>query len=667
MNKFYFSKSQRINQALDKMGFQSFEDLLLHLPRKYESFMPTPEYSLKHKERVVFHGYISSDFVYSRFNKVQLTRFSFTTLNGNSFQVEAWNRQYLVHLKKDEIPFTLVAYYDYYKNKLTMLSLTKGIIEEDDYLRPIYTLPLALSNYEFMRLVERSFAKKSDEIKTLIPENLVQKYKMISKEEALKLLHRPKSNNDIHQGLRVLKYEECLLFSLKTLMIRKQNKQLIKNEHQFIDLAKVKQFINSLPFSLTKDQLTSLKEILNDMNEQSLMYRLLQGDVGTGKTLVALISMYANFLRNDQSAFMAPTDALARQHFKTLRNLFNKTNVRIALLVGATPKKEAYQIKLGLINHQIDIVVGTHALFSSDVTFSSLGLAIIDEQHRFGVNQRLLLASKGEHADLLLMSATPIPRTLALTLYGDLDVSTLSEFPFQKRNIETKIIKEFDKQLVLKIKEEISKEKRIFVVAPVIDENQNIVSVTELFEKYNKQFPNQVSLLHGQMNIDEKTLALGDFQSGKTPIIVSTSVIEVGIDIKEASTMIIYNPTSFGLASLHQLRGRIGRDGREGQCYLIYSGDDEDDLDKLNVLVKSDDGFFIAEEDLRRRGPGELSGYRQSGIASFEFVNLVDDFKMFMHARQDANNILENMDDKHNILIIKKAFEEISLAKFSNV
>ncbi|MDY0100595.1 MAG: helicase-related protein, partial [Bacilli bacterium] len=332
-----------------------------------------------------------------------------------------------------------------------------------------------------------------------------------------------------------------------------------------------------------------------------------------------------------------------------------------------TPKKEAYQIKLALINHQIDIVVGTHALFSSDVTFSSLGLAIIDEQHRFGVNQRLLLASKGEHADLLLMSATPIPRTLALTLYGDLDVSTLNEFPFQKRNIVTKIIKENDQLLFQTIKEEIAKDKRIFVVAPVIDEGLNIISVNELFEKFKLLFPQQVSLLHGQMNIDEKTLALSDFQSGRTSIIVSTSVIEVGLDIKEASTMIIYNPTSFGLASLHQLRGRIGRDGNLGYCYLIYSGDDEDDLDKLNVLVKSEDGFFIAEEDLRRRGPGELSGLRQSGIANFEFVNLVDDFKMFMYARKDAENIIENKDEKHNISIVKKALEEISLAKFSNV
>ncbi|NCA96107.1 MAG: DEAD/DEAH box helicase [Methanomicrobia archaeon] len=404
------------------------------------------------------------------------------------------------------------------------------------------------------------------------------------------------------------------------------------------------------------------------MDERSLMYRLLQGDVGTGKTLVAALGFYANYLRNDQGALMAPTDALARQHFKTFRELFKDTPMRIALLLGSTPKKERFQINMGLINHKIDLVIGTHALFSEDVNFSSLGLAVIDEQHRFGVNQRLLLASKGEHADLLLMSATPIPRTLALTLYGDLDVSTLSEFPFRQRNIVTKIVKMNDGLIDKTIKMALAQDKRIYIVAPVIDfSGRGLVSVEELFKHYEKAYPGQVSLLHGQMSIEDKTYALSDFVSGKTPIIVSTSVIEVGIDVKEASTMVIYAPTSFGLASLHQLRGRIGRDGQEATCLLVYDGDDEDEKDKLNVLVQSNDGFFIAEEDLRRRGPGELSGFRQSGIASFEFVNLIDDFKMFEAARNDAKDLLANEKAITNRAIINRAKKEISLAKFTNV
>ncbi len=663
-----FSKSPRINKTLYDMGLYTYEDIIFHLPRKYDNLEPTREYGLKDKERVVFVGKITRSPVNSRFSRAQVTRFSFTTKAGNTFAVEAWNRPYLTKMIDDASLYTLVANYDYYKNKFNMINLTKGEPPEGDYLRPVYSLPNAIANYQFARLVEKSFVNKEEPIISDIPKTLGEKYRLLDKEKALRLAHRPFSKKDIYEGLRVLKYEECLLFSLKTQIIRTQNKELIKNERQFIDRDKLKSFIRSLPYKLTDDQINSVGEIIKDMDQRSLMYRLLQGDVGTGKTLVAALAFYGNYLRNDQGALMAPTDALARQHFKTLRELFTDTPLRIALLLGATPKKERFQIIMGLINHKIDLVIGTHALFSEDVNFSSLGLAVIDEQHRFGVNQRLLLASKGEHADLLLMSATPIPRTLALTLYGDLDVSTLTQFPFAQRNIFTKVVSNSDALIHQTIKKAITKQRRIYVVAPVIDVSATgLVSVEELFKYYKQLYPGQVSLLHGQMSIDDKNYALSEFISGKTPIIVSTSVIEVGIDVKEASTMVIYAPTSFGLASLHQLRGRIGRDGKEATCLLVYDGEDEDEIDKLNVLVESNDGFFIAEEDLRRRGPGELSGIRQSGITNFEFVNLIDDFKMFEYARSDAKAILENERDFENRRIMTKAKKEIALAKFTNV
>lgn len=663
-----FSKSPRINKALYDMGLFTYEDIIFHLPRKYDNLEPTREYGLKDKERVVFLGKVTRPPVNSRFSRAQVTRFSFTTKAGNTFAVEAWNRPYLTKMLDSESVYTLVANFDYYKNKLNMINLTKGEPSVGDYLRPVYTLPQAITNYQFSRLVAKAFASKESIIESDLPKPLSEKYRLLDKEEALHLVHRPFSKKDIYEGLRVLKYEECLLFSLKTQIIRSQNKELIKNERQFIDRDKLKAFIRSLPYKLTQDQISSTAEIVKDMDQRSLMYRLLQGDVGTGKTLVAALAFYANYLRNDQGALMAPTDALARQHYRTLKELFKDTPIRIALLLGATPKKERFQINMGLINHKIDLVVGTHALFSEDVTFSSLGLAVIDEQHRFGVNQRLLLASKGEHADLLLMSATPIPRTLALTLYGDLDVSTLSQFPFNQRKITTKVVSNRDALIHQTIKRAIQNRQRVFIVAPVIDvSSTGLVSVEELYKYYEKLYPGQVSLLHGQMNIEDKNYALGEFITGQTPIIVSTSVIEVGIDVKEASTMIIYAPTSFGLASLHQLRGRIGRDGNEAICLLVYDGEDEDEIDKLNVLVESNDGFFIAEEDLRRRGPGELSGLRQSGITSFEFVNLIDDFKMFEYARNDAKAILEHEKEYSYRRIISRAKREIEQAKFTNV
>lgn len=663
-----FSKSPRINKALYDMGLFTYEDIIFHLPRKYDNLEPTREYGLKDKERVVFLGKVTRPPVNSRFSRAQVTRFSFTTKAGNTFAVEAWNRPYLTKMLDSESVYTLVANFDYYKNKLNMINLTKGEPPVGDYLRPVYTLPQAITNYQFSRLVAKAFASKESIIESDLPKPLSEKYRLLDKEEALHLVHRPFSKKDIYEGLRVLKYEECLLFSLKTQIIRSQNKELIKNERQFIDRDKLKAFIRSLPYKLTQDQISSTAEIVKDMDQRSLMYRLLQGDVGTGKTLVAALAFYANYLRNDQGALMAPTDALARQHYRTLKELFKGTPMRVALLLGATPKKERFQINMGLINHKIDLVVGTHALFSEDVTFSSLGLAVIDEQHRFGVNQRLLLASKGEHADLLLMSATPIPRTLALTLYGDLDVSTLSQFPFNQRKITTSVVSNRDALIHQTIKRAIQNRQRVFIVAPVIDvSSTGLVSVEELYKYYEKLYPGQVSLLHGQMNIEDKNYALGEFITGQTPIIVSTSVIEVGIDVKEASTMVIYAPTSFGLASLHQLRGRIGRDGNEAICLLVYDGEDEDEIDKLNVLVESNDGFYIAEEDLRRRGPGELSGLRQSGITSFEFVNLIDDFKMFEYARNDAKAILEHEKEYSYRRIISRAKREIEQAKFTNV
>ena len=364
---------------------------------------------------------------------------------------------------------------------------------------------------------------------------------------------------------------------------------------------------------------------------------------------------------------MAPTDALAKQHYKNLYKLFAPLGINVALLTGAKGKNRS-AIRNALINKQIDIVVGTHILFSKDINYLSLGLAIVDEQHKFGVNQRMLLASKGSHADMLLMSATPIPRTLALTLYGDLDVSTLVEFPNKVRDIETKIISEKDKELLQRINECLANNKRVFIVAPSIMETENdTISVETLFARYLLKYPGKVGLLHGKLEQDDKDFVLKEFENGKTPILISTTVIEVGIDVSEAELMIIYDPTHFGLASLHQLRGRIGRDGSHATCYLIYEDNDEEDLTKLNVLVESNDGFYIAEQDLKLRGPGELGGVRQSGIANFSYVNLVNDFRMFEAARNDAKFILENAREVEFARIIRRANKEIDNNNFTNI
>lgn len=665
-----FSKSPRINKALYNMGIYTYEDVILHLPRKYESLRPTHENNLKDKERVVFVGNIVGTATTRRFSKMAVTKFAFVTKNKNVFYVEAWNRPYLSKILQDNESFyTLIGNYDAKKNKVNLININKGEVNEGSFIKPIYSLTSSIDNFEYTRLVKKAFEElEPGSVRNEIPAYFNAKYRLLDKIDALKLAHQPNDEKDIYKGLRVLKYEECLLFSLKTQMIRSLNKELVKHERVQIDANKVKEFIESLPYSLTNSQKETVEEILEDLNKPNLMYRLLQGDVGTGKTLVAMIALYANHLRGDQGAFMAPTDALARQHYKNFAKLLAPLGIRVALLLGSTSIKDRSLIRKGLINNEIDIVVGTHALFSKDIDYLSLGLAIIDEQHKFGVNQRMLLTSKGEHADLLLMSATPIPRTLALTLYGDLDVSTLTDFPFKERKITTKIVPDKDKEIFTYIQKSLDENKRVFIVAPMIIENENTqISVEKLFAKYLLKFPGKVALLHGKLDQDDKKFALQDFVSGESPILISTSVIEVGIDVPNADLMIIYDPTHFGLASLHQLRGRIGRDGKEATCLLVTNSTDEEEIDKLTVLTKSNDGFYIAEEDLKRRGPGELGGVRQSGIANFTFVNLVDDFRMFEAAREDAKFILKNKEQVGFRHIIVKAEKEIKDSNFTNV
>lgn len=623
------------------MGIFSFKDALYHLPRKYEDTRLTQENNLKDKQRVVLKGKILGTISTRKYKNITLSKFSFVSNLNNVFYVEAWNRPYLNKTIKENEDYILIGSYDENKNKINLTNISKYVYSSS-YLKSIYSLPYQMENFEFKRIIDKAFKEVSPLlINDIVPLYLRKKYKLISKYDALKLVHNPNNYDDIKKGLRTLKYEECLIFSLKNLIIRKQNKLAINNSKTKIDFMLVKDFIDSLPYKLTGDQIKSIKEILLDMNDKTLMYRLLQGDVGSGKTLVSFVCFYANYVRKEQGALMAPTDALAKQHYKAALKIFKNTNMKIALLVGSSPIKDRVAIRNGLINHQIDLVIGTHVLFSKDINYSSLGLVIIDEQHKFGVNQRNTLLNKGEHADLLNMSATPIPRSLALTLYGDMDISSINELPIKNKDITTKIILDNQNEIDTYINKALENNNRIFIVAPMIYDNENdINSVEKLYSRYLLKYPGKVALLHGNLSQDEKDFALNDFYKGKCPILVTTSVIEVGIDVPNASLMIIYNPHNFGLASLHQLRGRIGRDETKATCLLI--DDEKEDDDKLEILTKTNDGFIIAEQDLKNRGPGELSGFKQSGIPNFTFINLVNDFKMFSIARDDASTLLNN-------------------------
>ena len=647
------TKSPRLNYLLGEMGIFNHYDVINHLPRRYDDFTYTVEKDLKDKQRVVLLGKVISVPKGVTARGIHIVTFDFMSVNRRYYKVVFFNQPYLIKMLKMDTDYYLVGSFNLKRNEIDGIKITKGEIPFEERLKPVYTLPAGFQNYLFANLASKSLEAVKGQIFTTVPYDFINKYRLVNKETALNWAHNPKDPKEIHQALRHLKYEEALLFSLKNQLIRESNKSLTKIKKEPIDLEICEPFLRTLPYSLTEDQKVACDEIINDMNQSALMYRLLQGDVGTGKTLVSFVALYANHLRGDQGALMAPTDALARQHYANALKIFKDTKLKIALLLGSTSASEKKRIKEDLKEGYIDIIIGTHALFTKDTIYSSLGLVIIDEQHRFGVNQRIALASKGEHADLLMMSATPIPRSLALTIYGDLDISTLYTFPSTKRDVTTKVVNSDDPLIYQTIDKALQDEKQVYVIAPIIDFSEDgKFSVEQLYARYVLRYKAQVGLLHGRMKQEEKEDVLDKFYRGEIKILVSTQVVEVGIDVKNANTMVIYDATHFGLASLHQLRGRIGRDGTKSYCLLASS---DEDVDKLDILTKSEDGFAIAEEDMKQRGPGELTGVKQSGIPDFSFLNIVDDYKIFVVARDDAKDILKDKNNKNYSWLIKRA------------
>ena len=647
------TKSPRLNYLLGEMGIFDQYDVINHLPRRYDDFSYTPEKDLKDKQRLVLLGKVISIPKNVNARGINVLTFDFMSRSRRYYKVVFFNQPYLAKTLKIDEEYSIIGTFNLKRNEVDGQKILKGEIPFEERLRPIYSLPSEYQNHLYASLVKRCLEEVKGQIFTTIPYDYLNKYRLVNKEVALNWAHNPKSPEEIHQALRHLKYEEALLFSLKNQLIRESNKSLSKIKKEPIDLDICQPFLDTLPYKLTKDQEEASREIIEDMNQSALMYRLLQGDVGTGKTLVSFIALYANHLRGDQGALMAPTDALARQHYTNALKIFKGTKLKIALLLGSTPLSEKKQIKDDLKEGYIDIIIGTHALFTKDTIYSSLGLVIIDEQHRFGVNQRIALASKGDHADLLMMSATPIPRSLALSIYGDLDISTLYTFPSTKRDVKTFVTGSDDPIIFKTVDEALEEGKQAYVIAPLIDFSENgKYSVEQLYARYVLRYKAKVGLLHGKMKQDEKEDVLNKFYNGDIKVLVSTQVVEVGIDVKNANTMVIYDATNFGLASLHQLRGRIGREGYKSTCILLS---DAEDKDKLDILTRSEDGFAIAEEDMKQRGPGELAGVKQSGIPDFNFLNIVDDYKIFVVARDDAKEILKNKDNKNYQWLIKRA------------
>ena len=533
---------------------------------------------------------------------------------------------------------------------------------------PIYSLTDTLSNISFIKIIKKVLfcTKKFPDI---LNNNQLKSLSLLSLNESLVNIHLPVSQEYLQLSKKRLVFDELLLLQLNFLIKRRnRNKKVVKSNNSVKKLL-LDSFLEKLPFKLTDSQIKVLEEIKLDLNGINPMSRLLQGDVGSGKTIIAISSLLIMIEKGYQCAFMVPTEVLAEQHYKSLIKLTNSLFISVELLTGNTSEKKRKQIRRDLENGQVNVLVGTHALFEEKVIFNALGLVIIDEQHRFGVSQRNRLLKKGENAHLLSMTATPIPRTLALSIYGDLDVSQITELPPGRLPVATKIVSENNLSELFKIVEkEIESGKQAYVILPLIEESEklNLNSAINIYEKLSEEVFKQfnVGLLHGKLNPNDKNKVLSLFSENKINILVSTTVIEVGIDVPNASIMVIYNSERFGLSQLHQLRGRVGRDSYQSFCYLITSENNTQTNKRLRVLQESNDGFYVAEKDLELRGPGQILGYKQSGLPDFVLENLPQNKVLIDKARNEAISILKDDPLLENNQYLKKLIFDKSDNKF---
>ncbi|MBO8204355.1 ATP-dependent DNA helicase RecG [Prochlorococcus marinus] len=533
---------------------------------------------------------------------------------------------------------------------------------------PLYSLAEALTNMSFIKLMKKVliYAKQYPEI---LNKKQLDALSLLSKGDSLINIHLPPTQKALIESKKRLVFDELFLLQLKFLLRKRKTKKNIVAKQFPQKKSLLKEFLNTFPFELTKSQVKVLNEIKNDLANPVPMSRLLQGDVGSGKTIIAIASLLIVIEKNLQGAFMAPTEVLAEQHYKNLLKYLNPLLVSIELLTGNTPQKKRKEILSNLNNGLVDILVGTHALFEDKVIFNSLGMVVIDEQHRFGVTQRNRLLKKGENTNLLSMTATPIPRTLALSIYGDLDVSQITELPPGRIPITTKIISEDDLTSLFKIVEdEITKGRQAYVILPLIEDSEkmNLRSAKKTFKHLSEEvfFKKKVGLLHGKLNSQEKNEVINSFLKNEINILVSTTVIEVGIDVPNATIMIIYNSERFGLSQLHQLRGRVGRGSTKSFCYLVTSDKNGLENKRLCVLQTSNDGFYIAEKDLELRGPGQILGYRQSGLPDFVLDNLPNNKFLIEKAREEAIRVINNDPDLKENIVLRNILIDNSDNKF---
>ena len=640
-------------EKLHQIKIVSVKDLLEYFPYRYENFELIDIHRAMHEEKITVEAKVITACQIQYYGKMK-SRLSFNILvNHEVVKVVVFNRTFLKNQLKLDTLITVTGKWDLGRKVITATDIKIGS-SDGRGIEPVYSLkdvPLKT----FKKIVKAAYEQYGIQLRDDLPIQIRQQYRLISYEDAVLFSHFPQNKEQVRQVERRIKYEELLKFQLKIQYLRYQTKNERHGAEKNFDESIVQSFMNSLPFTLTGAQTKVLEEIKKDLQSGSRMNRLLQGDVGSGKTVVAAISLLMVMLSGYQTALMVPTEILGQQHYKSLKELFAVyPEFKIEFLSSSVKGKRRREILEKLASGEVNLIIGTHAIIQQDVTFKKLGLVITDEQHRFGVNQRKMLREKGEFVDVLMMTATPIPRTLAISAFGDMDVSIINQLPQGRKPVETFLIdsSKLDRALGFIQETILDSGQQVYVITPLIEESEamDVQNAVEVYHLWQHHFEGKatVGLMHGRLSQAEKDAGMGDFVANRSQILVSTTVIEVGVNVPNANLMLIYDAHRFGLSQLHQLRGRVGRGSEQAYCLLMSDIKNEQSLERLKIMTGTTDGFEIAEADLKLRGPGDFFGEKQSGVPVFKMANLIEDYKILEVAMQDAYRLVSSDEFHHN-------------------
>ncbi|RYM07214.1 ATP-dependent DNA helicase RecG [Sporolactobacillus sp. THM7-7] len=625
---------------LKQMDIVTLDDLLGYFPYRYDNYEPRDLAGVKDETHVTVIGKVQSVPVLTFYAKKR-SRLSVRLLTGRYLiKVIAFNRPYLKRRLKPGDTLTVSGKWERHRAVLTASECHIGVPKRDEVIAPVYPVKGNLTVKRMRKIVRQAIRQFPNAIEEILPKPVLTGYRLMGRGEAVRQIHFPTEREKLHQARRRLVYEELFLYELKMQVYKQKERQSVLGKKMIIDRQRLNAFIRALDFSLTKAQKLVIDEILGDMSADYAMNRLLQGDVGSGKTVVAAIALFAAVTAGCQGALMAPTEILAAQHAESLKKMFAPFSINVSLLTGSIRGKRRNQLLEELKEGDIQILVGTHALIQDEVIFRRLGLVVTDEQHRFGVVQRRRLRSKAEDPNVLYMTATPIPRTLALSIYGDMDVSTIDELPGGRKPIRTYWVRhEMMGRVIHFMQEELKRGRQAYVICPLIEESeqldvQNAINVhARLTEALSGS---SVGLMHGRLTPDEKEAVMADFKNNRMDVLVSTTVVEVGVNVPNATLMVIYDADRFGLAQLHQLRGRVGRGTAQSYCVLIADARSDVAREKMKLMTEISDGFKLSAYDLKLRGPGDFFGKKQSGLPAFKLADMVHDYRTLAAARKDA-------------------------------